>query len=373
MTLPLDRSVMQAVWRLIEANRTVQPLRATMKPGGIATLPPPVDLFALAGVRRPAKPSTALSVKAITPAQPKQAVPAFSTPPPAPTKRRLKVFSFDPLLAIDPNSMGMESITLHLDWDDESADGVKLQPGPIGEYLEVIDYDPASRNRTKDLLRIATNGSGITAPGDLHPDLVNRLADDESHPEHFRSIDDLAYETLGNLALRMDNHINNTSLVIAFQLPSGEVLLFPGDAQAGNWKSWADLDKPLTFEKPKKTDAHELLANTVLYKVGHHGSHNATPRTFGLELMTHPELRALVPVDHTIAVAARYGEMPLNAIMEALATRTHGVLFRSDGDPKKVAEVAFVFSSKMLSLRTKPDGPLLKRPLHCETSFELEG
>jgi hypothetical protein len=39
----------------------------------------------------------------------------------------------------------MESVVVKLDWDDESADGPKLQPGPVGEYLEVVDYDPASR------------------------------------------------------------------------------------------------------------------------------------------------------------------------------------------------------------------------------------
>jgi hypothetical protein len=39
----------------------------------------------------------------------------------------------------------MESVLVKLDWDEESADGAKLQPGPVGEYLEVVDYDPASR------------------------------------------------------------------------------------------------------------------------------------------------------------------------------------------------------------------------------------
>lgn len=193
---------------------------------------------------------------------------------------------------------------------------------------------------------------------------------ESSHPEFFRSIDDLANDTLGNLALRMDNYINNTSLVIAFQLPSGEVLLFPGDAQGGNWKSWADIDKPLEFKK-EETDAHKLLANTVFYKVGHHGSHNATPKTFGLELMTHPELRALVPVDHAIATAARYGEMPLVAIMTALSHRTGGAVFRSDDDHKKRPEV-FRASDKTLSIRTSPNGKTFKRPMYVETSFELE-
>lgn len=35
--------------------------------------------------------------------------------------------------------------------------------------------------------------------------------------------------------------------------------------------------------------AHELLARTVFYKVGHHGSHNATLRALGLELMTNED------------------------------------------------------------------------------------
>ena len=190
------------------------------------------------------------------------------------------------------------------------------------------------------------------------------------HPESFRSIDDIAYDTLGNLALRMDSYINNTSLVIAFELPSKEVLLFPGDAQAGNWKSWADLEAPLDF-KEEKTDAHKLLANTVLYKVGHHGSHNATPRTFGLELMTHPELRAFVPVDHAIATAARYGEMPLNAILEALGKKTGGALVRSDDDATQAKE-NFHFSKRLLSIRTSPEGKYFDRPIYCETSFDLD-
>ena len=199
---------------------------------------------------------------------------------------------------------------------------------------------------------------------------------DDGHPEYFRSIDDMAYETLGNLALRLDSHINNTSLVLALKLPSGDVLLFPGDAQAGNWKSWADLKTPLEFTvkkegKTEKTNAHELLAATVFYKVGHHGSHNATPKTYGLELMTNPRLRALVPVDHTIAVGAGYGEMPLIEIMEALKTRTEGAVFRSDGDPMEPPKGIFNFSKKTLPIRTKKDGEAIERSLFCETTFPL--
>jgi hypothetical protein len=194
---------------------------------------------------------------------------------------------------------------------------------------------------------------------------------DPDHPEAFRAIDDLAVESLGHLALRLDSHVNNTSLVLAFRLPSGRVLLFPGDAQAGNWKSWAGLDAPLAFPQ-ENTDAHELLRNTVLYKVAHHGSHNATPRTYGLELMTHRDLRAMVPVDHAIAAGAGYGEMPLVEIMTRLNARTNGACVRSD-TAADAPPGTFVLSKKQLSVRTSRDGEPFDRHLYCETAFDLQG
>ena len=44
------------------------------------------------------------------------------------------------------------------------------------------------------------------------------------------------------LALKLNTGINNTSLVVAFELPqSKKVLFFAADAQRGNWVSWKDL------------------------------------------------------------------------------------------------------------------------------------
>jgi hypothetical protein len=78
----------------------------------------------------------------------------------------------------------------------------------------------------------------------------------------------------GALALAMNNATNNASLVLAFELSKGgKVLLFVGDAQAGNWRSWSDHDFD---DAGTKVTAADLLNRTVLYKVGHHGSHNAT-------------------------------------------------------------------------------------------------
>ncbi len=76
------------------------------------------------------------------------------------------------------------------------------------------------------------------------------------------------------LALRLNKEVNNTSLVLALEFTnSGKVALFTGDAQRGSWVSWADLSWNVDG---KDLSAKELLSRCVLYKAGHHGSHNAT-------------------------------------------------------------------------------------------------
>lgn len=56
----------------------------------------------------------------------------------APTFRCLRAYSFDPSLSLRPDTAAINQITYKLDWED-------VLPGPIGEYLEVIDYDPTVR------------------------------------------------------------------------------------------------------------------------------------------------------------------------------------------------------------------------------------
>lgn len=148
--------------------------------------------------------------------------------------------------------------------------------------------------------------------------------------EVWRRIDGAWLGTAEELALQLDNLTNNTSLVLAVELSGGDVLLFVADAQAGNWLSWQDL---IWTADGRTTTGPDLLSRTILYKVGHHGSHNATLRKSGLDLMQ--SLRyALVPVDHDIAVKKRWSRMPLPDIVEALAERTGGRVYRSDtADP----------------------------------------
>lgn len=58
-------------------------------------------------------------------------------PAPAPASRRLQVFSFDPAAGRSLDQAEVSRSVVSIPWE-------KLSPGPSGEYIEVIDHDPAS-------------------------------------------------------------------------------------------------------------------------------------------------------------------------------------------------------------------------------------
>lgn len=61
---------------------------------------------------------------------------------PAPSARRLRVYAFDPQTASRLGSVNYAYATISLPWEQPWED--RLQPGPLNEYVEVIDVDPAS-------------------------------------------------------------------------------------------------------------------------------------------------------------------------------------------------------------------------------------
>jgi hypothetical protein len=145
--------------------------------------------------------------------------------------------------------------------------------------------------------------------------------------DEWRRIDGDWLDGATQLALQLDNLTNNTSLVLAIELePLGDVLLFAADAQVGNWLSWQDLKWTVDG---KTVTAPDLLQRAIFYKVGHHGSHNATLKEKGLEQMK--KLRvAMIPVDHAMAVKKRWGKMPLDELVAALKQRAKGAVLRTD-------------------------------------------
>jgi hypothetical protein len=57
---------------------------------------------------------------------------------PKPPVRRLRVCAFDPHASTKLDTVGFNMATIELPWEDD------VLPGPVNEYLEVIDIDPVS-------------------------------------------------------------------------------------------------------------------------------------------------------------------------------------------------------------------------------------
>ncbi len=136
--------------------------------------------------------------------------------------------------------------------------------------------------------------------------------------------------SVNRFALHLNSYTNNTSLVLAFELvESGKILLFVGDAQAGNWRSWEQVEWK---NQDLKIEFDEMMRRTVFYKVGHHGSHNATLKTI-LDKMTNEELVAFIPVDKrdpNIANRQVPWKMPAKNLYKELIKKTKGRIARMD-------------------------------------------
>lgn len=136
----------------------------------------------------------------------------------------------------------------------------------------------------------------------------------------------------GGFALRLNSITNNLTLCLAIEHEeSGKVMLFPGDAEFGNWKTWHDVDWKEKAGIDIKTK--DLLNRVVLYKVAHHLSHNGTARRLGLDMMTSPDLCAMVPLDYDIISSTWKSTMPSRMILKELLEKTKGrtIVMNEDG------------------------------------------
>ena len=134
-----------------------------------------------------------------------------------------------------------------------------------------------SKQRTSDsqefwqlrLRRIADDADIATEMAPLFPGRIR--ANGGKLPMSVRWLANRMKEVRGEQILQivrsLDKQMNNTSLILLFEA-GGRKFLFPGDAQIENWRYALSKQKVL-----------DLLADVDLYKVGHHGSRNATPRS----------------------------------------------------------------------------------------------
>ena len=142
MMVPATWAVIAAVFAVLKGRRPNLETPTPALAGAASTGRHRIPLLAAPAL--PTSIPVTPKVAPITPAAPRQ-VSKEVTPHrvPTPQERRLRVFAFDPLLGAELDCLGIEQIIIKLPWD--FTDGDFLQPGPIGEYLEVIDHDPASQ------------------------------------------------------------------------------------------------------------------------------------------------------------------------------------------------------------------------------------
>jgi hypothetical protein len=130
-------------------------------------------------------------------------------------------------------------------------------------------------------------------------------------------------------AAQVDNTINNQSLVILFTV-AGKTLLFAGDAQWGNWQNFLFGGAIGTADHKGLTpEAKQVLGSLDFYKVGHHGSTNATPID-AVEAMRKDCVAMCSTQPGAYGKLENNSEVPRGPLMDALNLTTVKQLARSD-------------------------------------------
>lgn len=100
----------------------------------------------------------------------------------------------------------------------------------------------------------------------------------------------------------LERSVNNTSVFFVLDV-AGTRLLFVGDAQQGAWEHV--LNAPAS---------RELITRPAFYKIGHHGSHNATPREFVEHVIGDGGTLAMLPY----GVVSQWKDIPKDTLLAAL-------------------------------------------------------
>jgi len=148
----------------------------------------------------------------------------------------------------------------------------------------------------------------------------------------------LSTSSINDVAFALDQARNNESLVVLFMFRN-KYLLFPGDAQYGNWRWWLENAK----------SSSDILPRINFFKIAHHGSHNATPKA-ALEKMADGEFAAMVSTQST-----PWKSIPRVPLMSRLDEKTRRRVVRSDwlsveGAPEPLPNTVPILPSKL------PDG-----------------
>jgi len=206
--------------------------------------------------------------------------------------------------------------------------GDKIQQSPIpGLSIKVLgpphdkDFlakmDPPAGQR---YLRLTDDGETVQA-NVLKPFGEKWIVDRRKFPSDLRLSEtdehhinqQLADTSLEGLAFTIDQALNNTSVVLLLTF-AGQTLLFPGDAQYGNWSAWLE-----------QQGSDELLGSVRFYKISHHGSFNATPKSAVGKMQNFAAMASTQNVP--------WASIPRLPLMKALAQQAKNRVVRSDSLP----------------------------------------
>ena len=165
------------------------------------------------------------------------------------------------------------------DSDDTAEDGVPALFNPVYEVRDEGALPEALREAKRELnLAGVTNDAGLLAASSI-----------------------------------LERAVNNTSVFFVLDV-AGTKLLFPGDAQQGAW------DHVLGDEQRRA-----LVRDVKFYKIGHHGSHNATPKRYVEEILV-DGAHAMLPW----GLVKRWADtIPKGTLLDALQAHQH-VVTRAD-------------------------------------------
>jgi beta-lactamase superfamily II metal-dependent hydrolase len=141
--------------------------------------------------------------------------------------------------------------------------------GPLRDEKTFAEMEPPKEQNFARQTGIAASGSGAVAQdgGGAFPARW-RVPTGPLSDEEINLIRSATPDAQFELLALNDNLINSTSIMLVLRIGEAHLLL-PGDAQWSTWK--AALADPAR---------RELLTRTTFYKIGHHGSENATPIEF---------------------------------------------------------------------------------------------
>jgi hypothetical protein len=184
---PLQRRrFLQAI---LEEGKASRPLRdylsRTLGQGSVATAPSPqTPTPAQAALESAGRAAADLVNRA---AVWRQILPA----PPA--SRRLRIFATDPGASLELNTAFINEATVEVPWEATRSSDNLVTPGPVGEYLEVVDVDPASA-RVYDPVDL--NNSYLLAQDGLSPS--------EGNPQfHQQMVYAVAMRTIRNFEIAL--------------------------------------------------------------------------------------------------------------------------------------------------------------------------